>query len=140
MSAVIPDSHKALLEEPVYITLATVMPNGQPQASVVWCSYDGEYVLVNTVRGRQKEKNMRERRMATILAVDPKDPYHFLEIRGVVEEITEKGGVDHINQLAQAYVNKSKYYGDYVPAERAQQEVRVICKIKPQKVNVYPAA
>ena len=35
MSAMIPESHRDLLEEPVFVTLATVMPDGQPQCSGV---------------------------------------------------------------------------------------------------------
>ena len=56
MSATIPESHLDLLNEAIYVTQVTIMPDGQPQASVVWCNYDGTHVLVNTARGRQKEK------------------------------------------------------------------------------------
>lgn len=135
MSATIPKSHEALLTEPVYVNLITLMPDGQPQATVVWCDYDGTHVLVNTSRGRQKEKNMRKRPKATILAVDPKNPYRYLEVRGQVEEITEEGALAHIDKLAQLYLNKSKYFGDVAPAEQKNQETRVICKIKPTKVR-----
>jgi PPOX class probable F420-dependent enzyme len=134
MAAVIPDSHKDLLEQPVYVALATVMADGQPQVTPVWCSYDGAHILVNTLRGRIKEKNMKARPKVTILAIDPKDPYRWLEVRGAVEAMTEEGAIEHINQLAQLYANKKNYYGDYVPAERRHQETRVICKIKPTKV------
>jgi PPOX class probable F420-dependent enzyme len=138
MSARIPNSHLDLIEGPVYITLATIMPDGQPQATVVWCNYDGEHVLVNTARGRQKEKNMSERPMATILALDPENPYRYLEVRGDVAEMTEKGAKEHIDQLASLYVNKPKYYGGAAPADREGKEVRVICKIKPTRVRSLP--
>jgi PPOX class probable F420-dependent enzyme len=134
MTESIPQSHRDLLQGPVYITLATVMPNGQPQATVVWCNYDDPYVLVNTARGRQKEINMRERPMATILAVDPDNPYRYLEVRGTVEEMTEEGAVDHINMLAWLYRNKP-YYGGVAPAEQEKTEVRVTCKIRPTRVR-----
>jgi PPOX class probable F420-dependent enzyme len=130
----IPDTHKELLEKPVYVTLVTVMPDGQPQASVVWCDYDGTHILVNTARGRRKEKNMSERPMATILAIDPENSFRYLEIRGKVVEITEDGAIDSINKLAKQYTGKSNYYGDFAPAEWADKEVRVICKIEPTKV------
>ncbi len=135
MSTQIPNSHKDLLGAPVYVNLITVMPDGQPQASVVWCSYDGEHVLVNTAVGRQKEINMRERPMVTILAVDPQNPFRYLEVRGTVVTVTEEGALDHINALAKAYRNADSYYGGVTPAELAQKETRVIGKIKPTKVN-----
>jgi PPOX class probable F420-dependent enzyme len=135
MSARIPESHRDLLEGPIYVTLATVMPDGQPQATVVWCSYDGSHVLINTRRGTQKEKNMRERPMATIMAIDPQNPYRYLEVRGSVDEITEEGALDHINQLARLYANKPTFYGGVAPAEMKDKVVRVICKIKPRRVR-----
>jgi hypothetical protein len=77
---------------------------------------------------------MRARPLATILTMDPKNPYRYLEVRGTVEEITEEGGIEHINQLAQLYANAQKYYGDVAPAEQEGQETRIICKIKPIRV------
>ncbi|MCB9420283.1 MAG: PPOX class F420-dependent oxidoreductase [Ardenticatenaceae bacterium] len=135
MSIQIPQSHVDLLTDPVCVTLVTVMPDGQPQASVIWCDYDGQHVLVNTARGRQKERNLTERPMATILAIDPQNPYRYLEVRGRVAEATEKGAVESINSLAQQYVNQPTYYGGVAPAEQANKETRVLFKIEPIHVN-----
>jgi len=140
MSTTIPQSHKDLLLEPVYVTLTTLMPDNQPQSSVVWCDYDGEYVLINTARDRQKERNMRERPMATVLALDPENPYRYLEVRGQVDEITEEGGVEMIDKLAKLYVDADSYYGGFAPAEQANREIRVTCKIKPTRVVAFPPA
>ena len=135
MSATIPDSHKDLLEGPVHVSLATVMPDGQPQVTVVWCNYDGEHVLVNTARGRQKDENMRQRPQVTVLAVDPEDPYRWIEVRGTVEEMTEEGAVEHIDELARLYKNVPEYYGYSAPTARQNQETRVKIKIRPIHVN-----
>ena len=134
MSSQIPDKFKDLLENPVHLTIATVMPDGQPQLSVVWCSYDGEHVLVNTARGRQKDKNLTARPFATVLAIDPENPYRYLEVRGTVE-MTEEGALEHINQLAKQYTGADSYYGGVSPAELAEKETRVICKITPTHVT-----
>lgn len=137
MSVSIPESHIDLLTNPVCVTLVTVMPDGQPQASVVWCNYDSEHILVNTARGRQKERNLTERPLATILSIDPQNPYRYLEVRGRVAETTEEGAIDSINNLAQQYVSKSNYYGGVAPAELANKETRVLFKIKPTHVNAF---
>lgn len=129
----IPEKFMDLLERPVFVTLVTVMPNGQPQATPVWCDYDGEFVRVNSARGRQKDRNMRRNPYVTILAVDPDNPYRWMEIRGVVEQITEAGGVDHINKLSKKYRGQEDYYAPY--PERRGQETRVTYKIRPAKVN-----
>lgn len=136
MSAKIPEDFKDLLEGPVYVALSTVMPDGQPQTTVVWCDYDGTYVRVNTARGRQKEKNMAARPKVSVLAVDPEDPYRWIEVRGTVE-LTEEGAVDHIDSLAQLYRDKSKYFGGVAPAEQAEKQTRVMGKITPTRVVLH---
>ena len=137
MSAKIPDSHKYLLEEAIPVTIATIMPDGNPQLSVVWCNYDGEHVLLNTARGRQKDKNLLARPMATVLAFDPENSLRYIEVRGTVVEMTEAGAVEHMDSLAQLYAGVDKYYGGYAPLERQQTETRVLIKLKPTKVNIH---
>jgi len=133
----IPDSHKDLLEKPIYAVISTVMANGQPQSSVVWCSFDGTHIWLNTARSRMKDKNLAARPMATVLVMDPQNPYRYLEARCTVAEVTEAGAVDHISQLSREYTGKFPYYGGYAPAERAQKETRVIYKLAPNKVVAY---
>jgi PPOX class probable F420-dependent enzyme len=132
----IPETHKDLLTGAVVVTLVTVMPDGTPQATPVWVDYDGQYVIVNTARGRQKDRNMQRRSKVAVLAIDPKNPYRWLEVRGEVEDISEAGAVDVINKLAKKYRGVDSYYGGSAPAERATQETRVTYKIRPLHVNV----
>ncbi len=137
MSVLIPDTHQDLLEQPIYVTLATVMPDGQPQLSVVWWDYDGEYVFVNTAKGRLKERNMAARPQVTFLALDPQNNFRYLEVRGTVVEMTEVGAAAHIDKMAKKYVGADKYYGGVQPADQEGKEVRVLCKIKPTKVVAF---
>ncbi|MCB0172956.1 MAG: PPOX class F420-dependent oxidoreductase [Anaerolineae bacterium] len=136
MTAQIPDEFKDLLERPIYATVATVMPSGQPQLTEVWCNYDGEHVLINTARNRQKAKNLSDRPMVTLMLVDPDNPYRWMEIRGTIELI-EEGAQDHIDDLARKYANVSQYYGGWSPAELEGKETRVTGKITPVKVNAF---
>ena len=134
MAATIPESIKDLLEGPVVVTLVTVMPSGQPQATPVWCSYDESHIWVNSALGRQKDRNMRaNQRVTKILAMDPKNAYRWVEVRGKVDEITEEGALDHINLLSKLYNGQPDYYAG-MPTRRGK-ETRVIYKIKPVKVN-----
>lgn len=129
MTHIIPESKIDLLEGPVVVILVTINPDGHPQATPVWCSYDGRHILVNANKGRRKDKNMRRDPRVTICVLDPANPYRYLEVRGIVEEITEEGGADHIDQLAKLYYGRDDFYnGD--EALRAR-ETRVIYKIKP---------
>lgn len=132
MPAQIPDAYRDLLEGPVVVGLVTVMPSGQPQATPVWCMLDGDRVVVNTARGRQKDRNMRRSPHVTILAIDPKNPYRYLEVRGEVDEITEQGAVDVINQLSKLYTGNEDYYARN-PQLRGREQ-RVTYKIRPTHV------
>jgi len=131
----IPDSHKDLLERPIVVTLVTLMPDHQPQATPVWFSYDGSHILVNTARGRQKDHNMTERPQVTVLSVDPDNPYRYLEVRGVIDDSTEEGAVDHINFLSNRYRGRPNYYEGH-EAQR-ERETRVIYRIRPVRVVAH---
>ena len=77
------------------------MPDGQPQITPIWCNREGDYVLINTMRGFCKERNMRTNLHVTLLAYDPKQPLRSIEIRGTVVEMTEQGALDHLDRLTQ---------------------------------------
>jgi len=129
MSDRIPESHKELLTGDVYAKIGTIMPDGRPQVHQVWCDYDGGYVRVNTLKGRQKDRNLRQRRYATVLLIDPDDPFFWMEIRGHVAERIENGEAEaHIDKLAQKYLGEEEFPG------REEGHVRVMYKIEPDRV------
>ena len=136
MSEMIPASHRDLIDGPVLVTFATIMPDGQPQLSVIWCNSDSTHILINTARGRQKDKSIARDPRVALLARDPDDPYRFIEVRGRVEEVTEENAVEHIDELARIYSGHPGFYGYVASDEQRIGETRLICKIKPTKVRV----
>ena len=133
MSDQIPASHRDLLDTAVYVQMATHMQDGSIQVNPVWCNYDGRHILVNSAVGRVKDRNLRRNPRLTLLAVDPHNPYRWLEVRGVVEEFTEQGADAHIDDLAELYLGKRPY------PFRQEGEVRVIYRIKALKVQAFAA-
>ena len=127
MPAKIPEDYLDLFNKPAVASLATLMPDGQPQVSPVWCDFDGQHVLVNSARGRQKDKNLQRDPRISLCITDPENPYRYLEIRGRVVEITEQGADDHIDKMAKKYLDKDKY------PFRQPGEVRIIFKIEPER-------
>jgi PPOX class probable F420-dependent enzyme len=91
MADVIPQNFRDLLEKKVFAHLATLMPDGRPQVTPVWCDFDGEYVRVNTAIGRQKDRNLVRDGRVSLSLIDPENPYRYLEVRGSVAERTETG-------------------------------------------------
>jgi PPOX class probable F420-dependent enzyme len=134
-SAGIPPSHRDLLDRPPVAVLSTVMPSGHPQSSVVWCDFDGTCVRVNTMRGFQKQRNMRRNPLVTLLCYDPRVPARYLEVRGTVIEMTEAGAAAHLDAIASRYLGRAvRYFGDVIDAGFAESEVPVLCRILPTHV------
>jgi PPOX class probable F420-dependent enzyme len=136
----VPESHRDLLNGPRVAALTTVMPDGQIQTTVVWCNYDGTHVLVNTMYGFRKEKNMRLNPKVTLLCYDPRKPLRYLEIRGKVVEMTEEGALEHLDKICELYTGKKPYFGECVPVELKEKERPILCKILPIHVTVLDAA
>lgn len=132
----IPDSHHDLLTGAVHGILATVMPDGQPQASVVWVDFDGAHILLNTTLERQKGRNMRADSKVTLLVIDPRDGSRWIEVRGRVVEMRRAGAEMHADALTQRYTGKRHFYGDIYPVEQREKETRVIVLIEPLKVSL----
>jgi PPOX class probable F420-dependent enzyme len=126
MAATIPEKFKDLFEKKAFANLATVMPDGTPQVTPVWVDYDGNHVLVNSARGRQKDKNMERNPAVSLSIMDPENPYRYLEVRGRVAEITEEGAEEHIDKMAKKYMGLDKY------PLRQPGERRVLYKIEPE--------
>ena len=105
----IPDSHIDLLDRPIVVTLVTLMPNGQPQATPIWADTKDGVVRINTVAGRQTYKNLVERPMATVLAIDSEDPMRWMEIRGKVVYESEGDERSLIDKLGRDYTGEDAY-------------------------------
>ena len=139
MQAQIPAAYLDLANGPRVAALTTILPDGQPQTTVVWCTFDGTHMLVNTMRGFRKERNMRRNPAVTLLCFDPREPLRFLEVRGTVVEMTEVGALDHLDGLSLLYTGRAPYFGACVPAELKEQETPVLCKILPIHVVTLDA-
>ena len=129
MAEHLPEKYVDLLQKKAFANLATLNPDGSPQVTPVWVDYDGKYVRINSARGRVKDRNLRRDPRVSLSIQDPENPYRYLEIRGKVVEITEKGADEHINKLAKKYLGKDVYPG------RKPGETRVLYKIEPQKFS-----
>jgi PPOX class probable F420-dependent enzyme len=130
----IPPEFSDLVDCPPVAALTTVMPDGSPQTSVVWCDCDDTHVRVSTMRGFRKEKNMSANPKVTLFCYDPRNTLRSLEIRGTVEEMTEEGAMDHLDGLSSRYVGAAPYFGRCIPAHFRETEIPVLCRIRPTRV------
>jgi PPOX class probable F420-dependent enzyme len=127
--ATIPERYRDLFTKKAFAHVATVGRDGAPQVTPVWVDYDGAHVLINTARGRVKDKNLQRTPTVALSVQDPDNPYRYLQVRGRVVEVTEKGADAHIDALAKRYMGHDRY------GNRRPGEVRVIFKILPEKIQ-----
>lgn len=126
----IPSDLHDLFEKASIAHFVTMMPDGTPHATPVWIDIESDRnrLLVNTERGRRKEKYVRENPKVAVSMIDPDNPYRYLSVSGEVNEITTKGAREHINKLTQRYTSKDEYP---IPIKTE----RVILKICPEEVR-----
>ena len=117
-----------LLAKRTFVHLATRMDDGSPQVSPVWVDVDGGCILVNSAKGRLKDRNMRSDPRVALSVTDPENPYQGMMIRGRVVEITEDGADDHIDKMASKYLGKDRY------PFRGSGEVRVKYYIEAERI------
>ncbi len=134
----IPQSHRDLLSGPYYAIFTTMAPDGMPENTIVWCSLDGDIVLVNTAAGRRKDSNVRRNPKVALCVLDPEDAFRWIDIRGEVEEIVADPDYANISLHAKIYNGVDSYYGGVQPAEMAGTEERIILRIRPQRVVTTP--
>ena len=125
----IPANFHDLFNKRAFAHLGTLMPDGRPQVTPVWCDFDGTFVLFNTAKGRQKDRNIRRDPRVSLSIMDPDNAYRYLEVRGRVVEITEQGADAHIDKLAKKYLGVDKY------PYRRPGEVRLLVKVLPERLN-----
>ncbi|MFD1563727.1 PPOX class F420-dependent oxidoreductase [Haloarchaeobius amylolyticus] len=125
----IPDDFHDLFEKKTFAHVATLTPEGLPHVTPVWIDYeaDGDRLLVNTERNRQKAQNAARTPDVGVSMTDPDDPYRHLSVIGEVEDVTTDGARAHIDDLAQRYLDVDEYPN---PIESE----RVILRIRPDRV------
>ncbi len=130
-SGVIPERLLDLLsrQKRAFASLAITLKDGSPHVSPIWFDFDGKHVIINTARGRVKDRVLRRRPWVALSIIDPANPYRWLLIRGPVVDETEVGAYDVICDLAEKYKGLREY-------PKYPGEVRVTYRVLPE--DVYP--
>lgn len=132
MSSIPEEFHDLLTEKQAYAVFTTMGPDDMPHSTKVWVDYDEEKdrVLVNTERDRRKEKNVKNDPRVSILVPDPDNHYRWVSLTGEVDNITEEGAREHIDEMALKYTGEKEYQN---PIETR----RVILEIRPDSVITF---
>jgi PPOX class probable F420-dependent enzyme len=125
----LPDGLLDLLRLPSPCYLSTLMPDGSPQLTQTWVDTDGEHVLVNSVAGFQKIRNIERDPRVALTVSDPANPFRYFAVRGRVLNVTADGAVEHIEKLAQ------RYLGTPYPWYGGRDQTRLLITIEADKIS-----
>jgi PPOX class probable F420-dependent enzyme len=109
--------------------VATTMPDGSPQLTQTWADTDGTHVVVNTVVGYQKARNVERDPRVAVTVSDPANPSRYFSVRGRVVEATTEGGAEHIEALAQ------RYLGGPYPWYGGRGQTRLVLRIAADRIH-----
>ena len=132
MAQTLPDGAKGLLDAPNFAHVVTLMDDGMPQVTPVWIDREDDTVVFNTAKGRAKHRNLERDNRVALSVHDQDNPYHYVQVRGRVSEITTDGADAHIDAMAKKYLDADEY-----PFRKPEEE-RVIVRIDPEAVQYYP--
>lgn len=125
----LPDNLIVLLRQASLCFLATTMPDGSPQLTQTWVDTDGEHIVINTVQGHQKARNVERDPRVAVSICDRSNPARYHAVRGRVINATTEGGAEHIEVLAQ------RYLGGPYPWYGGRERVRLVLTISADKVH-----
>jgi PPOX class probable F420-dependent enzyme len=125
----LPDALLALLRKPSPCFLSTIMADGSPQVTETWVDTDGEHIIINTVVGFVKVRNVERDPRVAVAIQDPENPFRYIQVRGEVISMTTEGGAESIDALSQ------KYTGRPYPWYGGRDQQRIILTIKANSVS-----
>jgi len=125
----LPGALLTLLRQPSPCFLTTLMPDGSPQITLTWVDTDGTNILINTVRGHQKARNIGRDPRVAVAVSDPTAPARYFAVRGRVTDVSTEGAVEHIESLAQ------RYLGTPYPWYGGRDQVRLLLTIEPHRIT-----
>ncbi len=125
--AVFTDEQRQLFEDTNLVTVASLGKDGTPRSTAIWVDIDGDEILLNGATSRKWLANLRRNPKVALNVFDSKNPYKQVNVLGEVVSITQQGGEEHIDKLANKYTGQN--YRDHRP-----EDPRQIVRVKVNKV------
>jgi PPOX class probable F420-dependent enzyme len=125
----LPDDLVTLLRGTSVCYVATTMPDGSPQLTQTWVDTDGQHIVINTVQGFQKIRNIQRDPRVALTVFDPARPNRYYGVRGRVLNVTTDGAAEHIESLALRYTGQPyRWWG-------GRDQVRTLLTIEARRVR-----
>jgi len=124
---------RALLDEPNFAHLATLMPDGSPQSAPVWVGVEGDHVLVATGEGSLKARNTRRDPRVSLSVVAMDNPYREAQLRGRVVERRPDAKFEVMDRISRKYIGK-----EFPMRTNPEQRVVLVIEVQRARYTVLP--
>lgn len=124
------DAQRDVIGSTPVVALSTTGPQGTPQTTAAWFVLDDDgRVKLSLSDSRQKVKNLQRNPGASLLFVNPQNPFQTVEIRGTATFDLDEAGtlIDKVNAKYNANVRDFDQPG----------EVRYAVTFEPEKVLTF---
>jgi len=121
---------KELIDGKNFGSVATLMQDGSPQVAPLWIDREGDTIILNTTRGRQRTRNLRRDHRVAITVFVQDNPYSNVSIRGKTVEITEEGAEEHIDKMSMKYLGKPYPWEDRTP-----RDPRILIRVEAEHIH-----
>ena len=133
MATLLAPDVRALLDEPNFAHLATLMPDGSPQSAPVWVGVEGDHVLVATGEGSLKAKNTRRDPRVSLSIVAMSNPYREAQLRGRVVERRPDAKFEVMDRISRKYIGK-----EFPMRTNPEQRVVLVIEVQRARYTVLP--
>jgi PPOX class probable F420-dependent enzyme len=121
------------LEEKRFAVLATVNANGSPQQTVMWYELRGDTIVMNTNRGRKKDRNLTRDPRASLCV---EDEFRYVTLEGVIEFVEDPATAQaDIAALARRYHDPDK--AEQMAREVFASQERITLLLHADRVDVH---
>ncbi len=127
------DEVRAFLDEQRFAVVATVNPDGSPQQTVMWYELQGDEIMMNTRRGRVKDRNLRRDPRVSFCV---EEGYRYLTITGAARLIEDQETAQQdIRRLAIRYHGPE--HGERQSREQFRKQERVTIRMSIERVDAH---
>ena len=127
------DEARAFLEEVRFGVLATLNADGSPQQTVMWYEPRADTVMMNTLRGRKKDRNLLRDARASLCV---EEGQRYVTLSGTIEMIEDPDlGQAGIAALARRYEGEAQAAEMVRTSFSTQERVTLILHV--DRVDVH---
>lgn len=119
------------LDSRVFVTVATLQPDGSPHQSVVWVGRDSDDLFFVTGIDKLKVRNLRRDPRLSVTVNPPDEPYGYAVISGTAR-FESAGSRKRMDELAVKYTGKT--YAEHHPESYAALPELVTVHVTPEKI------